>query len=54
MTSTDGRLAALVAQLADAGRAVYTFDFRGHGHSGGASTLGDLELLDLDAVDALA
>jgi pimeloyl-ACP methyl ester carboxylesterase len=29
---------------------VITFDFRGHGESGGATTLGDKELLDLDAV----
>jgi pimeloyl-ACP methyl ester carboxylesterase len=50
MTSTDRRLAELAALLADAGRAVYTFDFRGHGQSGGSSTLGDLEMLDLDAV----
>ncbi|MBI4671675.1 MAG: alpha/beta fold hydrolase [Chloroflexi bacterium] len=29
---------------------VITFDFRGHGESGGATTLGENELLDLDAV----
>lgn len=29
---------------------VIAFDFRGHGESGGATTLGDKELLDLDAV----
>lgn len=28
---------------------VVTFDFRGHGRSGGASTVGDAEVLDLDA-----
>jgi pimeloyl-ACP methyl ester carboxylesterase len=28
---------------------VITFDFRGHGHSGGASTVGDREILDLEA-----
>ncbi|WNI19712.1 alpha/beta fold hydrolase [Streptomyces sp. ITFR-21] len=28
---------------------VVTFSFRGHGHSGGHSTVGDLEVLDLDA-----
>ena len=50
MTSADRRLASLAAGLADAGRAVYTFDFRGHGRSGGTSTLGDLEISDLDAV----
>ncbi len=32
---------------------VVAFDFRGHGRSGGLSTLGDLEVLDVDAaVDA--
>jgi len=30
--------------------AVYAFDFRGHGRSSGRSTVGDLEVLDLDAV----
>lgn len=29
---------------------VLTFSFRGHGNSGGHSTVGDLEVLDLDAV----
>jgi len=29
---------------------VIVFDFRGHGESGGATTFGDKELLDLDAV----
>ena len=33
---------------------VYAFDFRGHGSSGGLSTLGDLEVLDVDAVVRLA
>ena len=28
---------------------VVSFDFRGHGRSGGASTVGDLEVLDLEA-----
>ncbi|WP_326825130.1 alpha/beta hydrolase [Streptosporangium sp. NBC_01756] len=28
---------------------VVSFDFRGHGRSGGESTVGDLEILDLDA-----
>ena len=50
MTSADRRLASLAALLAEAGRAVYTFDFRGHGRSGGTSTLGDLEIADLEAV----
>ena len=29
---------------------VYAFDFRGHGRSAGRSTVGDLEVLDLEAV----
>src|SRR5579863_807716 len=33
---------------------VITFDFRGHGRSGGLSTLGDLEIMDLDVVVAYA
>lgn len=54
MSSTDRRLVALAGGLADAGHAVYTFDFRGHGRSGGIYTLGDREVLDLDAVVRLA
>ena len=33
---------------------VITFDFRGHGRSGGLSTLGDLEIKDLDVAVAYA
>ena len=33
---------------------VFTFDFRGHGRSGGLSTLGDREIRDLDVVVAWA
>ena len=33
---------------------VITFDFRGHGRSGGLSTLGDLEIRDLEAAVAYA
>src|SRR5271167_3647405 len=33
---------------------VFTFDFRGHGRSGGLSTLGDREISDLDVVIAWA
>ena len=29
---------------------VFSFDFRGHGRSGGLSTLGDREIKDLDVV----
>lgn len=54
MSSTDRRLAALAEGLAASGHAVYSFDFRGHGRSGGVCTLGELELLDLDAVVQLA
>lgn len=36
--------------LASTGLAVYTADFRGHGASGGLSTLGDREVHDLEAV----
>jgi len=54
MTSSDRRLTAIADGLAAAGFAVFTFDFRGHGRSGGISTLGDLEILDLDAVVRLA
>jgi pimeloyl-ACP methyl ester carboxylesterase len=38
----------IVTRLAADG-GVVTFDFRGHGESGGMSTLGDLEVLDVDA-----
>ncbi len=36
------------------GAGVLTFDFRGHGRSGGLSTLGDREIKDLDVVVAWA
>ena len=35
------KVVAFVRHLADNGLAVYTADFRGHGTSGGMSTLGD-------------
>ncbi len=54
MTSSDSRLTAIADGLAAAGRAVFTFDFRGHGRSGGTSTLGDREIWDLDAAVRLA
>jgi pimeloyl-ACP methyl ester carboxylesterase len=38
----------IVTVLAEAA-GVVTFDFRGHGRSAGASTVGDREILDLDA-----
>lgn len=54
MSSTDRRLTRLAAGLSQSGHAVYTFDFRGHGRSGGVCTLGEVEILDLDAVIGLA
>lgn len=43
-------LVALATSLSRQGRAVYTFDLRGHGSSGGLSTLGNQEVGDLAAV----
>ncbi len=43
-----GRVANVLSDGPDAG-AVVAFDFRGHGRSGGRSTVGDREVLDLDA-----
>jgi pimeloyl-ACP methyl ester carboxylesterase len=43
----------IASQLARAG-GVVAFDFRGHGRSGGLSTLGDLEVKDLDVAVAWA
>lgn len=37
-----------IARRFNAGAGVVTFDFRGHGRSGGLSTLGDKEINDLD------
>lgn len=48
------KVVAFAADLAAVGFAVYTADFRGHGESGGFSTLGDREVQDLDALVALA
>ena len=42
------RVAAVLSGGPDAG-AVVAFDFRGHGRSGGQSTVGDREVYDLDA-----
>jgi pimeloyl-ACP methyl ester carboxylesterase len=47
------KVVAFVEQLAQH-FVVYAFDFRGHGESGGLSTYGDLEYLDVDAVVRLA
>lgn len=48
------KVVSFVRHLAESGLAVYTADFRGHGTSGGLSTLGDREVRDLDALVALA
>jgi pimeloyl-ACP methyl ester carboxylesterase len=48
------RVVAFAQDLATDGLAVYTADFRGHGDSGGFSTLGDREVHDLDSLVALA
>ena len=48
------KIVALAGRLAAHGLAVYTADFRGHGASGGLSTLGDQEIEDLETVLALA
>ena len=43
-----------VATLLNRAAGVVTFDFRGHGRSGGLSTLGDREIKDLDVAVAYA
>ena len=43
-----------IANRFNRGAGVITFDFRGHGRSGGLSTLGDREISDLDVVVAWA
>jgi pimeloyl-ACP methyl ester carboxylesterase len=48
------KVVAFVRHLADSGLAVYTADFRGHGTSGGLSTLGDREVNDLEALVQVA
>jgi len=48
------KIVALAGRLAEHGLAVYTADFRGHGASGGLSTLGDQEIQDLETVLGLA
>lgn len=42
----------IAAQLAGTGAAVLALDFRGHGRSGGHSTLGDFEVRDITAAVA--
>jgi alpha-beta hydrolase superfamily lysophospholipase len=48
------KVVEFATDLASAGLAVYTADFRGHGESGGLSTLGDREVNDLDALVTVA
>jgi pimeloyl-ACP methyl ester carboxylesterase len=43
-----------IAKRLSQGAGVVTFDFRGHGRSGGLSTMGDLEINDLDVAVAYA
>ena len=44
------KVVAFARHLAGRGFAVYTADFRGHGESGGLSTLGNREVHDLEAL----
>lgn len=46
------RVQRIAAQLAGTGATVLALDFRGHGRSGGHSTLGDLEVHDVAAAVA--
>jgi pimeloyl-ACP methyl ester carboxylesterase len=46
------RVQRISTQLAETGAAVLALDFRGHGRSGGRSTLGELEVHDLAAAVA--
>jgi pimeloyl-ACP methyl ester carboxylesterase len=48
-SSKDPRVRAVAAALCDAGHTAVSYDARGHGASGGESTLGALELLDVAA-----
>lgn len=48
------KVVELAQRLAAGGLRVYTADFRGHGESGGLSTLGDLEVTDLATIVAVA
>lgn len=46
--------ARAIAALLHASSGVISIDFRGHGHSGGYSTVGDLEVYDIEAAVAFA
>jgi alpha-beta hydrolase superfamily lysophospholipase len=43
-------LRRIATRLAEVGGGAISFDFRGHGRSGGHSTVGDREVLDVEAV----
>ena len=47
--SSSGRVSRGMARVLSGSAGVVAFDFRGHGGSGGVSTVGDLEVLDLAA-----
>lgn len=53
-SSSSPGLRRVAGVLTRAGAGVVALDFRGHGRSAGVSTVGDLEVLDLDAVVAWA
>jgi alpha-beta hydrolase superfamily lysophospholipase len=53
-SKSNRKIVAFARRLAEHGLAVYTADFRGHGASGGLSTLGDQEIQDLESVLVLA
>jgi alpha-beta hydrolase superfamily lysophospholipase len=48
------KVVAFARDVAAFGSAVYTADFRGHGESGGLSTLGDREVRDFEALVEVA
>jgi pimeloyl-ACP methyl ester carboxylesterase len=53
-TQRNPKVVQLARTLAARGFGVYTADFRGHGASAGSSTFGEQEVLDMEAVVALA
>jgi alpha-beta hydrolase superfamily lysophospholipase len=53
-THRNPKIVGLAEEFTRAGMAFYTSDFRGHGASGGRSSLGEHEVLDVEAVVALA
>jgi alpha-beta hydrolase superfamily lysophospholipase len=53
-TQRNPKVVQLAEVFAGAGMAFYSADFRGHGSSGGLSSLGEHEVLDLEALVVLA